>query len=602
VAKRTLSTRDWILIGGFLLILLLGAVWLTSNSPSRSINPEPIEINAVASNLKESDAEGYDTPAKTDPAAPPPPPEVLSPIPPLPQHPQIKVYFNQSRAAVYTDPYRNIERYGDNLEQLIVDQINKAQYTLDLSVHELNLPLIAQAIVRKHQSGVKVRLIMENTYTQDVGTMTTADIAALDANLQGRVEEQRRYIDINADGKLSPDELGQRDSIYMFNQANVPWIDDTEDGTKGTGIMHNKYILVDDNILVTGSTNQTYSDVHGDRDAPATRGNTNNLVVITSPELVKLYREDFRQMWGDGPGGNKDSRFGRQKTFSPYQTVQVGKTSVGVQFSPAGSKIPFEQTTNGTIINTINRATSSVHLALFVFSSQEIVDALLKLETTNPSVNLGGVFDRNFSYRDFSETLDMWGVSLPNRFCKIEPGNQPWPTPQLKAIVVPALPEGDKMHHKYMVVDGRIVLTGSHNWSLAANNNNDENTLVIEDATVAAHYEREYKRLFERSIAGPSTKLKAKIAEAPTRCPDLGTSGTDQPSSPTATAPAAAPININTADAATLEKLPGISAKTAQAIVEYRQTNGPFRSIQDLDPIKGIGPKTLEKLAGQVTF
>jgi len=58
----------------------------------------------------------------------------------------------------------------------------------------------------------------------------------------------------------------------------------------------------------------------------------------------------------------------------------------------------------------------------------------------------------------------------------------------------------------------------------------------------------------------------------------------------------AAPVNINTADAASLAtNISGIGPKKAQAIVTYRKTNGPFKSVQELTNVKGIGQKTLEK-------
>ena len=58
----------------------------------------------------------------------------------------------------------------------------------------------------------------------------------------------------------------------------------------------------------------------------------------------------------------------------------------------------------------------------------------------------------------------------------------------------------------------------------------------------------------------------------------------------------AAQVNINTADAATLaENISGIGPKKAQAIVNYRNTNGPFKTAQDLTNVKGIGQKTVEK-------
>jgi competence protein ComEA len=58
----------------------------------------------------------------------------------------------------------------------------------------------------------------------------------------------------------------------------------------------------------------------------------------------------------------------------------------------------------------------------------------------------------------------------------------------------------------------------------------------------------------------------------------------------------AGPVNINTADAATLAKeLKGVGPKLAQAIVEYRQKHGPFKTADELSLVKGIGPAAIAK-------
>jgi len=60
-------------------------------------------------------------------------------------------------------------------------------------------------------------------------------------------------------------------------------------------------------------------------------------------------------------------------------------------------------------------------------------------------------------------------------------------------------------------------------------------------------------------------------------------------------------VNINTASAADLEGLPGIGPKTAARIVEYRQKNGPFKKIEEVMNVRGVGEKNFLKLKPQLT-
>jgi len=66
--------------------------------------------------------------------------------------------------------------------------------------------------------------------------------------------------------------------------------------------------------------------------------------------------------------------------------------------------------------------------------------------------------------------------------------------------------------------------------------------------------------------------------------------------------PVAGTVNINTASATDLEGLPGIGAKTAQRIVEYRQKNGPFKKVEELMNVRGVGEKNFLKLKNQISI
>ncbi|MEO1673651.1 MAG: hypothetical protein AAFR77_23210 [Cyanobacteria bacterium J06631_2] len=80
----------------------------------------------------------------------------------LPQDKFIQAYFNhrETREQTYLDPYRQIERSGDDLAAVIVEEIATAQFSIDLAVQELNLPLIAHALVR-FSTSAELKLVIE---------------------------------------------------------------------------------------------------------------------------------------------------------------------------------------------------------------------------------------------------------------------------------------------------------------------------------------------------------------------------------------------------------------------------------------------------------
>ncbi|MGC1307889.1 MAG: phospholipase D-like domain-containing protein [Phormidesmis sp.] len=395
---------------------------------------------------------------------------------PLPQDPYVQVFFNQSEASVYTEPYRQIDRHGDDLEQVVVSAIAQATDSIDIAVQALNLPGIAQALAQRAQQGVNIRLVLENQYAQ-------AD--------------------------------DHRDMLSTLKTAQIPFIDDTADGSKGSGLMHHKFIVIDHRWVLTGSTNLTYSGVHGDAEAPASRGNANTLLKIDSPALATYFTQEFNLMWGDGPAGLPNSQFGLQKPPRKAQTVPLPTGNITFQFSPLSSTQPWPQSVNGLIASTLSQSTRSIDLALFVFSEQRIADQLAV--QVKAGTELRALIDPGFAYRSYSEALDMLGVVIPDQRCRIEPNNQPW-QPPITSVGHPELPPGDKLHHKFAVIDASTVIVGSQNWSEAANTENDETLLVIRNATVAAHFNREFERLYRRPHIGNTALLQRKRQQSQQQC------------------------------------------------------------------------------------
>lgn len=197
------------------------------------------------------------------------------------------------------------------------------------------------------------------------------------------------------------------------------------------------------------------------------------------------------------------------------------------------------------------------------------------------------------------------------------------------------MPPGDLLHHKFGLVDGHTVITGSHNWTDAANRGNDETVIVVHNPIVAAHYQREFERLYTNAILGVPPAVQKKAAAnhqcQPSASSQAGkiASGQAEPTLRDPSQPfqklkhptnrntrltnqsqtksvshlkkATQRINLNTATQAELESLPGVGPSLAKRIIAARQQKR-FTSLADFDQLSGVGPKLLEKLKDQVTW
>lgn len=229
--------------------------------------------------------------------------------------------------------------------------------------------------------------------------------------------------------------------------------------------MHNKFLVIDADLpndawVMSGSMNWTNANMIQDY---------NNTLFIQDQSLARTYELEFQEMWGStGAQPNaSNSRFGSTKRDNTPHRFVIGGRQVESYFSPS------DQTTN-RIIAAIQSAAYQASFAIFTFTKDEIGAAFVERHQSGTWV------------RGIVENTSDIGAEY---FGLVSNG-------------VPAKdhPAGSLLHHKYAVLDAGYpasdptVVTGSHNWSQAAESENDENTLVIHDANLATLFQAEFER------------------------------------------------------------------------------------------------------------
>ncbi|MBD2423864.1 phospholipase [Cyanobium sp. FACHB-13342] len=413
---------------------------------------------------------------------------------PLPEG--IELAFNHRETSRYRSPITGQWRQGDDLEAFVLASIRAARREILVAVQELSLPQVAEALEARHREGLTVKVVLENTYSTTWSQEHPADLAP---------NQRTRHEQLKA--------LGWGDAVAILQRAGVPLIDDTADGSAGSGLMHHKFMVVDRAVVVTGSANFTPSCIHGDPGAPRSRGNVNHLLRLHSRELAGAFAAEFERMWGDGPGGQADSRFGLGKGGGAAQQLMVGATPVTVLFAPHRRSDPHQGL--GLLKELLSGSRKHLDMALFVLSEQRLADAMAQLQEQGVTIRL--LADPGFANRAFSEVLDLLGTQLPDHRCGLEAANRPWQRP-LDGVGTPRLASGDKLHHKVAVIDHRTVITGSFNWSPSAAHQNDETLLVFDSPLLAAHFTTEIDRLWKGAELGITERLARKQERQRNRC------------------------------------------------------------------------------------
>ncbi|CAN5459593.1 hypothetical protein BH11BAC2_BH11BAC2_04840 [soil metagenome] len=228
-------------------------------------------------------------------------------------------------------------------------------------------------------------------------------------------------------------------------------------------IMHNKFMIVDaastnplEAIVWTGSSNWGDQQFNDDE---------NNVIIIQDQSLAQNYTIEFNEMWGgSGLSPNlTNSKFGSFKTNNTQHQFTIDGKNVELFFSPSDG-------TSTEILQSINSANQSLYFGIYTFTESTLANAIVNKIQNNNVYALGIIDQFSISYQPYSILSPVMNTNLIVY-------NQTSIYHNKMLIVDPCLPNSDPQ-----------VVTGSHNWSISANTQNDENTLIIHDDTITNIY------------------------------------------------------------------------------------------------------------------
>lgn len=307
----------------------------------------------------------------------------------------ISVYFN--------DPYHNEK--DRTIQNMILDGIKSAEDRIDLVTYNFTDTKCAEALIKAAKRGVQVNLVIdEENFDKDV----------VDDMINGGC---------NAVKAVS------------------------------SGLMHAKYIIIDEKIVISGSANMTLSSFAYDN---------NYMIRIESPELAKLFTEEFEEMF-------RDRIFGEDSAYTPKPTAGVeldDGTVVYARFSP-------DDKIDDLIESLIANSTDSVYMLAYSFASKDIAQRLK--EADRDGLDVGIICEDSKAYTDG--------------------GGQCGPLSDAGLDVTVDGYEDNLMHEKAIILDGTVVVAGSYNYTRSADQRNDEQVLVIQSKAVADEFMAEYDKI-----------------------------------------------------------------------------------------------------------
>lgn len=309
----------------------------------------------------------------------------------------IKIFLSDSNSKYFPD-----KNCSSDICKELLHNINKANHSIDIAIYGYSrIPKIESALIQAKTRGVNIRLVYD-----------------LDSKGENIYPDTDKLISIiknsTSDGKSS------------------------ESGS----IMHNKFYIFDDEIVVTGSANLSSTDM--------SEFNSNSALSIKSKEVAKLYKQEFEQMF--------NGKFHSVKESIRKEKIILNNSKLDIYFSPQDKSIE-----NG-ILPIIKNAKNYIYIPIFFLTDKRIAAELINAKSRSVDVKI--IVDAVSASSKHSKHKELRNYNIP---VKVEN-------------------YAGKMHSKSMIVDDIFTIIGSMNFSNSGENKNDENLIIIENKGIAKFY------------------------------------------------------------------------------------------------------------------
>jgi phosphatidylserine/phosphatidylglycerophosphate/cardiolipin synthase-like enzyme len=331
-----------------------------------------------------------------------------APLPPRFKQPVV-VAFNNNYLGLVEENIPVAMADPANTEKYLFALMDTATSTLEIAFYDItDLPAVDK-IIKAHQRGIKVRVITDTDNMRDKEDPT------------------------------KPSEASRR-----LRRAKVP----VQDDRRGA-FMHHKFVVADGEAVWLGSMNLTPTSIYE---------HNNNGVIIRSKRIAANFQAEFERLFND-------RSFSGAREPVPFPETTIGGAAIRTYFSPNGG-------IREAILNEIKKARKSIQVMAFVFTDNELADAMLARQ--QKGVVIEGVFDE----------------------CLIDSRSHYYTFRNARARV---RRDGNQalMHHKVIVIDGKTVITGSYNFTNAAEQYNNESVVFITSRDIATAYADEFSRLMD---------------------------------------------------------------------------------------------------------